>query len=129
MENLNPLFPKELLPAAPFFVPARSFGFLPGAAYLYPKTTAMNQVKLRISGKVQGVFFRASTQEKAQELGLKGWVRNEPDGSVTAVARGEDAAVQQWVEWCHRGPEQAQVEQVEIEQHTGELPGGFEIKR
>ena len=77
----------------------------------------MNQVSMRIYGKVQGVFFRASTQAKARELGLTGWVKNEADGSVSAVAQGEDKAVQALVEWCHKGPQQAEVERVEIEAH------------
>ncbi len=90
----------------------------------------MEQVRLRIKGRVQGVFFRASTQQKAQELGLKGWVRNEPDGSVTAVGQGPEAALQRWIDWCHEGPPQARVESVTVEQQpTGAPFPGFDIKR
>lgn len=88
----------------------------------------MHQVKLRIFGKVQGVFFRASTQAKAQELGLAGWVKNEPDGSVSAVAQGDTKAVQQLVEWCHHGPEHAAVAKVEIEAFSGEVHQEFSIR-
>jgi len=87
----------------------------------------MNQVKLRIFGKVQGVFFRASTQEKARELGLKGWVKNEADGSVTAVAQGDAEAVKTLVKWCHGGPPQADVSRVEIEAHEGGSFDDFSI--
>lgn len=91
------------------------------------KTAAMNQVKLRIFGNVQGVFFRASTQEKARELGLKGWVKNEADGSVTAVAQGDAEAVKTLVKWCHEGPPQADVSRVEIEAHAGGSFDDFSI--
>jgi acylphosphatase len=91
------------------------------------KKAAMNEVKLRIFGKVQGVFFRASTQEKARELGLKGWVKNEADGSVTAVAQGDAEAVKTLVKWCHDGPAQAKVSRVEIEAHRGGSFDDFSI--
>ncbi|HKK79413.1 MAG TPA: acylphosphatase [Phaeodactylibacter sp.] len=87
----------------------------------------MNQVKLRIFGKVQGVFFRASTQEKARTLGLKGWVKNEADGSVTAVAQGDAGAVKTLVKWCHEGPPQAEVSRVEIEAYEGGSFDDFSI--
>lgn len=89
----------------------------------------MNQVSMRIYGKVQGVFFRASTQEKARELGLTGWVKNEADGSVSALAQGPDEAVQALVEWCHKGPEQAKVETVEIKAGEAGDWTDFEILR
>lgn len=89
----------------------------------------MHQVKLRIFGKVQGVFFRASTQAKAEELGLRGWVKNEPNGNVTVVAQGESGAVQQLVEWCHEGPKYASVSKVEIETNSEELEPGFRIRQ
>ncbi len=76
----------------------------------------MRQVKLRITGRVQGVFYRASTREKAQQLGIKGWVKNEPDGTVSAVGQGPDAKLQRWIEWCGEGPSEARVESVEVEE-------------
>jgi acylphosphatase len=83
-----------------------------------------------ISGRVQGVFFRAHTKELADELGLTGWVRNLPDGRVEAVFEGEEDAVKEAIEWCKRGPPLASVEKVEVryEQPTGEFRG-FRILR
>jgi Acylphosphatases len=76
-----------------------------------------------ISGRVQGVFFRAHTKELADELSLTGWVRNLPDGRVEAVFEGEEDAVKRAIEWCKRGPPLASVEKVEVryEQPTGEF--------
>ncbi|MEM6530997.1 MAG: acylphosphatase [Myxococcota bacterium] len=65
-----------------------------------------------ITGKVQGVFYRASTLEKAQGLGLVGWVANLPDGAVEVVAEGPRYALEQLVEWCKEGPPAAEVEDV-----------------
>jgi len=65
-----------------------------------------------IEGRVQGVFFRYHTQEVAVRLGLKGWVKNRPDGSVEAVFEGDREKVSQVIEWCHRGPSQARVTKV-----------------
>ncbi|HDP25429.1 MAG TPA: acylphosphatase [Deltaproteobacteria bacterium] len=74
----------------------------------------MKAALLTIHGRVQGVWFRASTQEKAIEHGVTGWVRNTSDGSVEAHVQGEDAAVEKLILWCHTGPSGARVEQVEI---------------
>ncbi|MEO1174896.1 MAG: acylphosphatase [Myxococcota bacterium] len=65
-----------------------------------------------ITGNVQGVFYRASTLEKAQGLGLVGWVTNLPDGAVEVVAEGPRYALEQLVEWCREGPPTAEVEDV-----------------
>ncbi len=62
-----------------------------------------------VSGQVQGVFFRASTQAEAERLGVKGWVRNEPDGTVRLLVCGEPVAVDQLSVWLHTGPRYAQV--------------------
>ncbi|NOZ59153.1 MAG: acylphosphatase, partial [Euryarchaeota archaeon] len=62
-----------------------------------------------ISGRVQGVFYREYTRRKAQELGVKGWVRNLPDGRVEAVFEGEDRAVDEMVRWCWEGSPYASV--------------------
>jgi acylphosphatase len=72
------------------------------------------RVHLRIWGRVQGVFFRASTRDKAVLLGLRGWVRNRSDGTVEAVAEGDEAALQALVAWVHRGPPIADVTEVEV---------------
>jgi acylphosphatase len=70
------------------------------------------RVHLKIEGRVQGVFFRASTINQAQSLGLTGWVMNCYDGSVEAVAEGSRAQLEQLVNWCHRGPPGAVVKEV-----------------
>lgn len=76
-----------------------------------------------ISGFVQGVFFRSNTKRMADMLGLKGWVRNLPDGRVEAVFEGEKPAVDEIIKWCHKGPPGAEVEKVEViwEDYTGEF--------
>lgn len=71
--------------------------------------------KVRISGRVQGVWFRQSTKDKADESGVTGWCRNCPDGSVEAVFEGEKEVVQSIIDWCHEGPKMARVERVEVE--------------
>lgn len=71
------------------------------------------RVSLRMRGKVQGVFFRESTRLEATRLGLTGWVRNRDDGSVEAVAEGEQATLEEFIRWCHRGPQTARVTDVE----------------
>jgi acylphosphatase len=73
----------------------------------------MEEVRLKIYGHVQGVFFRAATQKQAQELALKGFVKNYPDGSVFVVAQGEREQLQQLKKWCTIGPAPARVERVE----------------
>jgi acylphosphatase len=67
-----------------------------------------------IYGRVQGVFFRGWTQERAEDLGLTGWVRNCPDGRVDAHVEGERAAVEELVQALHRGPPAAEVEHVRL---------------
>ncbi len=76
-----------------------------------------------VSGRVQGVSFRARTQITAEALGLTGWVRNLPDGSVEAVFEGPKDKVREMVEWCRRGPRMAEVTRVEIieEDWSGEF--------
>lgn len=88
------------------------------------------RVHVFVSGKVQGVFFRSSTKDRAEELGLSGWVRNLPDGRVEAVFEGEKEEVDKMVEWCRKGPEYARVTGVEvlIEEFRGEYKG-FLLRR
>ncbi len=76
-----------------------------------------------ISGRVQGVFFRAETQRAATGFNLSGWVRNLPDGRVEAVFEGEDAAVDKMLAWCHIGPPAARVQEVIVNEEpcAGEL--------
>lgn len=70
-------------------------------------------LQLRIKGRVQGVYYRASTKAKADELGLCGWVKNEPNGDVSIAVEGPPEVVAQMVNWCQKGPRMANVEQVE----------------
>jgi acylphosphatase len=89
-------------------------------------------VRVRVCGHVQGVFFRASTRRKALELGLSGWVRNLPDGSVEWVAEGDSHRIDALVAWCRDGgPSGARVDQVDLSEETSELqlPLGFLILR
>ncbi|HLY10214.1 MAG TPA: acylphosphatase [Planctomycetota bacterium] len=69
---------------------------------------------LFISGTVQGVSFRASTQGEARTLGVRGWVKNLADGRVEAVLQGPRGKVDDLIRWCHRGPSAARVEKVEV---------------
>jgi acylphosphatase len=80
--------------------------------------------RCRVSGRVQGVFYRASTRARAQALGVTGHARNLPDGSVEVLVCGEPAAVEALCEWLWQGPPAAEVTGVEFESlATTELPG------
>ena len=88
------------------------------------------RVRLRIEGRVQGVFFRASTVEEAAQLRLKGWVKNSPDGSVEVLAEGRQGNIDAFVQWCHQGPPGAHVRGVTVrrEDYRGEFQD-FRITR
>jgi acylphosphatase len=92
----------------------------------------MEDVRLHlvVSGRVQGVAFRHATAEAAARLGLRGFVRNLPDGRVEAEAEGPRAAVEALVAWCRRGPPAAEVEALAVtwREPRGDLPP-FEIRR
>jgi acylphosphatase len=87
----------------------------------------MRRVRVRLSGRVQGVFFRASCAQLAEELGLSGWVRNVRGGGLEATFEGIDPAVERMLSWCREGPPLARVERFETvdEIPTGE--SGFRI--
>ena len=70
--------------------------------------------QVKIIGKVQGVWFRDSTLKKAQELGIKGFVKNQPDGSVYIEAEGAKDNIKDFINWCHKGPPFAKVQSVEV---------------
>ena len=82
-----------------------------------------------VSGEVQGVFFRDSAREKAEQLGLVGWVRNLPDGRVQALFEGPSEKVREMIRWCEQGPQHAAVEDMdtEFEAYQGDLKG-FEVR-
>jgi acylphosphatase len=84
---------------------------------------------VRISGQVQGVFFRDSTRQKAEELGLAGWVKNTPEGQVEALFEGPSERIREMVSWCEEGPRHASVENVDtdFEGASGDLEG-FEVR-
>ena len=87
------------------------------------------RVHIIVSGRVHGVFFRAETQEKAQQLGVTGWVKNLSEDRVEAVFEGERAKVEQMVEWAKKGPSGAIVNDLDLswEEYRGEFTN-FEIR-
>jgi acylphosphatase len=89
----------------------------------------MRRVRVRIDGRVQGVFFRATCRRLADDLGVAGWIRNAPDGAVEAAFEGEDASVQQLLEWCGHGPSGAHVGSVEVTEEPPSGAGGFRVVR
>jgi acylphosphatase len=84
-------------------------------------------VTVRIEGRVQGVYFRAWTNDTALSLGLDGWVRNASDGSVEAVFSGPPAAVEEMLQRCAKGPRDAKVTAVTILDEGGAPPTGFKV--
>ncbi len=84
---------------------------------------------IRVTGKVQGVFYRASTRDKARSLGLCGFVKNENDGSVYIEAEGDKEKLDQFVNWCKQGPPNARVDKVEVAEREIKNFSQFEIKR
>ena len=90
----------------------------------------MNTYHLRITGKVQGVWYRASAKDQALSLGLKGKVWNEPDGAVGVLVQGDDDQIKRFIEWCKEGPMLAEVNEVIVsEQVMHEIFPSFEIVR
>ncbi|MEZ0329842.1 MAG: acylphosphatase [Dissulfuribacterales bacterium] len=90
----------------------------------------MKCVHLLISGRVQGVFYRASAYDEGRRLGLSGWVRNLPDGRVEALAQGSEKDVNAFVEWCRNGPPLARVTKIDVtEEDLNQGLTGFEIRR
>ena len=88
---------------------------------------SQRRARVRIHGLVQGVFFRAEARDRARSLGVAGWIRNEPDGSVEAVFEGPGERVESLVRWCQRGPRGARVDRVDLdwEEPLGER--GFSV--
>jgi acylphosphatase len=86
-----------------------------------------SHLNITVTGQVQGVFFRSSTKAVADQLGIKGQISNEPDGSVYIEAEGDKVALEMFLDWCKEGPEHAKV--ISVERHEGELKNyrNFEV--
>jgi acylphosphatase len=89
----------------------------------------MVHYSIRVRGKVHGVFFRASTKEAAEKLGIYGWARNEPDGSVHIEAEAPEEKMKKFLEWCQQGPQFARVQSVHYERGPFEGYDDFIIQR
>jgi acylphosphatase len=89
--------------------------------------TNKKHLDITVKGKVQGVFYRASTKAVADQLGITGTVKNADDGSVLIAAEGSGTMLDMFMEWCHEGPEHAEV--TSVESHEGELKNyrNFEV--
>ena len=91
------------------------------------------RLHIRVTGRVQGVYFRASTCGEARRLGISGWVRNTSDGAVELEAQGAPDALAELVAWCHEGPPAARVQKVETREIAlaPESPAGarFDVRR
>ncbi len=89
----------------------------------------IRHIDITVKGKVQGVLYRASTKAVADQLGVKGFVKNEPNGDVFIAAEADSMSLEMFLEWCHEGPEHAEV--TSVENHEGELKNyrNFEIVR
>ncbi|GIV44827.1 MAG: acylphosphatase [Bacteroidia bacterium] len=85
--------------------------------------------QIQVFGKVQGVYYRQSTRDKALELGLKGTVQNLPDGSVLIHAEGNEENLNKLISWCHKGPIMSNVEQVKFSETEFKNLSTFEIIR
>jgi acylphosphatase len=87
----------------------------------------MKHLDIMVKGKVQGVFYRASTKAVADQLGVKGFVKNEPNGDVVIAAEGDNIALDMFLDWCHEGPQDAEV--TYVESYEGELKNyrNFEV--
>ena len=81
-----------------------------------------------VHGRVQGVFFRDSTRQRAEAAGVAGWVSNRPDGAVEAVFEGDDDAVGRLVEWMTDGPRSASVDRIEVDDEEAEGLSGFDVR-
>ena len=112
-----------------YFVFLFKFAIIPTFTTLTTFLTKMKHLDIVIKGKVQGVFFRAATKAVADQLGVKGYIKNGPGEDVSIAAEGDDIALEMFLEWCHEGPEHAIVNLVES--HEGELKNyrNFDIVR
>lgn len=89
----------------------------------------MKCISIVVTGNVQGVFYRASAKETADQLNIKGFAQNRPDGSVYIQAEGDDEILTEFVNWCRQGPPRAAVVKVEVQQEQLKNFTGFDIRR
>jgi acylphosphatase len=90
--------------------------------------TDRTRAHVYVSGKVQGVYFRATTREEAREHGVDGWVRNLDDGRVEAVFEGSEEDVESLIEFCHQGSKAARVDDVEVSYEEPQGEDGFRVR-
>ncbi len=88
----------------------------------------MKRYIITVTGKVQGVFFRDTARQVATQLGLTGFARNEPDGSVYIEVEGEEPVLDKFLQWCPKGSQYSEVQGVEHSEHDPVGHQGFEIK-
>lgn len=89
----------------------------------------MKTVHLLITGKVQGVFFRESARKLAEKLNIKGWIKNRPDEKVEAMISGDESDINDFINWCHTGPERAEVADVIVSQQSESKFEKFKVIR
>ena len=89
----------------------------------------MKTNQIRVTGKVQGVYFRASAKQKAQNLGVNGYIKNESDGSVMLEVEGDDEAVNYMTNWCKQGPALARVKNIVVKNEAARNFVSFDIKK
>ena len=87
------------------------------------------RARVFVSGRVQGVYYRANTRDAARARDVDGWVRNLADGRVEAVFEGSEAAVEEMIEWCHTGSPAATVHDVDVSYEEPRAESGFSIRR
>jgi acylphosphatase len=92
-----------------------------------PRGDEQRAIRCIVEGKVQGVYYRAATAERATALGLDGWVKNLPDGRVETVARGSLDALTQFAAWLWQGPPAARVDGVQVEEWSEAVPERFDV--
>ncbi len=89
----------------------------------------MKSLRIIVNGKVQGVFFRASAKEIADQLNVRGFAQNQSDGSVLIEAEGDEESIKRFVEWCRQGPPRAQVTNLDVQQGEVKSFEKFGIRR
>ena len=97
--------------------------------YLRCQKMSVKSIEISVFGRVQGVWFRKYTQEKAKELGIGGWVKNERDGSVKIHATGETAQLEKFKAWCHRGSPKSHVTEVVVSSTTTKVDADLFVIR